>query len=219
MAQVSNLLIAAGLHRGRNTRSQEEDETQINQYLNFNEYNANDTLRRIDLVDEQMDELRESNVANYNIGISRQRAQIQDRQINALLDKANVSIENENNYRKLLWFLCLSFVYIVMLVVQGDITSNYALESSIHTTIINQLTSGNGLRYGTSTFADRASITSTQQFYGWLNNSILRRILTEPICGVSKLLYKSFLLNLSTTCQSLIVQEFNLKQLCAGWCV
>ena len=185
MAQVSNLLIATGLHRGRNTRSQEEDEAQINSYLNWNQYNPNDTLRRLDLVDQQMDDLRESNVANYNIGISRQRAQIQDRQINALLDKANESIENEANYGKLFWFLCLSFVYIIMLVVQGDIASNYALEGSIHTTIINELTSGNGLKYGTSTFADRASITSTEQFYVWLNTSILRRILTEPICGVS----------------------------------
>jgi hypothetical protein len=186
MAQLSNLLIATGLHRGRITRSQEEDETQLHQYLDWNQYNASDTLRRLDLVDQHINELRESDVANYNIGISSQRAQIQDRQINALLDKANESIENEDNYGKLFWFLCISFVYITMLVVQGDITSNYALESSVHTTLINQLTSGNGLRFGTSTFADRASITSTEEFYGWLNTSILRRILTEPICGVKK---------------------------------
>jgi hypothetical protein len=114
-----------------------------------------------------------------------QRIQKQERQINALLARAEVSIELEKKYATLIWLTIFALIYISMLIIQGNISSNYALESSVHTTIINQLTSGNGLEYGSALFADRGSITSPDKFYSWFRTSVLRRILTQPICGVS----------------------------------
>ena len=181
----TNLLVATGLHRGRKTRSDREDDAQIRGYLNWNNYNPNDTLRRFDVVDDQISFLRESDVTNYGVGDDMKRAQVQEHHINALLDKANEKIEKEENYGKLLWVSCFAILYVIMLVVQGNIVSDYAVESSVHTTIINQLTSGNGLEYGTSLFADMGSIPSSSQFYSWLSTSILNRILTQPECGVS----------------------------------
>ncbi len=113
-----------------------------------------------------------------------QRIQKQERQINALLARAEVAIEREKNYVTLIWLSTFTAVYIVMLVVQGNISSNYALESSVHTTIINQLTGGNGLEFGSALFADRGSITSSDDFYSWLSTSVLQRTLTQPVCGV-----------------------------------
>jgi hypothetical protein len=126
-----------------------------------------------------------SDVTNYGVGEDVQRIQKQERQINALLARAEVSIDREQKYITLIWLSIFTSVYIVMLVVQGNIPSNYALESSVHTTIINQLTAGSGLEYGSALFSDRGSITSSDQFYSWLSTSVLQRTLTQPICGVS----------------------------------
>ena len=113
-----NLLVVTGLHRGRNTRSNEEDDAQIHQYLNWNDFNPNDALRRFDVVDQHISTLREADVTNYGVGDDLQKVQVRDTQINALLDKANEKIENEINYGKLLWAFAFAVFYVIMLVVQ-----------------------------------------------------------------------------------------------------
>ena len=127
-----------------------------------------------------------SDVTNYGVGEDVQRIQKQERQINALLVRAEAAIDRERKYITLIWLSIFTSVYITMLVVQGNISSNYALESSVHTTIINQLSGGNGLEYGNALFSDRGSVTSSAQFYDWLSTSVLQRTLTQPICGVRK---------------------------------
>ena len=125
-------------------------------------------------------------VTNYGVGEDVQKLQKQDRQINALIARAEMGIQLEKNYAKLFLLSFFAAVYLTMLIVQGNISADYALESSVHTTIINQLTGGIGLEYGTALFFDRGSISSPAQFYNWLSASILQRTLTQPVCGVRK---------------------------------
>lgn len=114
-----------------------------------------------------------------------QKVQRQERQLNALLAKAERGIQLEKNYVQLFWIAIFAAIYLTMLIVQGEIFLHYSLESSVHTTIINQLTAGNGLMYGNALFADKGSLPSSAQFYSWLSSSILQRVLTQPACGVS----------------------------------
>ncbi len=177
------MLLAAGLHRKREARTVEYDARKVNMLLS--QYSRGDAQRRFDVVNEHITNMRQDEITKYHVAGDDTDSAIRDQELEALIQKANKNIERETNYCKLIWYFTFSIVYCVMLVVQGDITTNYELESSLHTTIINQLTGGNGLEYGTAIFSDRGSVTSSSQFYDWLGTSVLHRILTKPVCGVS----------------------------------
>ena len=135
--------------------------------------------------------MREEEITKYHIAGDHLKTGIEEKEVDALLQRAQINIDREMNYVKLLGFLVFSVIYCIMLVYQGDITTNYSLESSVHNTILNQLSNGNGLEYGTSMFTDRGSISSYAEFYQWLGTSILNRILTQPVCGVSRIFFDS----------------------------
>lgn len=59
MAFNPTLLVATGLHRGRNRRSPDEDELQFKQYLN-NDFSPNSVQQRMDIVDNHITFLRDS---------------------------------------------------------------------------------------------------------------------------------------------------------------
>jgi hypothetical protein len=181
---ANTLLLAAGLHRKRNMRSTEEDDYRVSMMLTHHSHE--DAQRRFDVVNDQMDAMREEEITKYHIAGDHVRSGIQDRELDALINRAKRNIEREVNYAKLCWYAMFSVVYCTMLVYQGNIATNYSLESSVHNTIINQLTNLNGLAYGTAIFGDRGSIPSKDAFYSWLRTSILERILTQPKCGVSQ---------------------------------
>lgn len=183
MMMNNGLILAAGLHRKREARTPEYDATKVNTLLA--QYSRVDAQRRCEMVNEQISTMREDEITNYHIAGEEVDSIVRERKIEALIEKADANIKKENNYAKLIWYFTFSIIYCAMLVVQGDVTSNYALESSLHTTMINQLSGGNGLQYGNAVFSDRGSVKSSRQFYDWLGASVLRRILTQPICGVS----------------------------------
>jgi hypothetical protein len=179
----TGLLLAAGLHRKREARTPEYDANKVNTLLA--QYSREDAQWRCEMVDEHISAMREDEITNYHIAGEEADSIVREREIEALIEKVDTNIKRETNYAKLIWYFTFSVIYCVMLVVQGDVTSSYALESSLHTTIINQLTGGNGLQYGNAVFSDRGSVKSSSQFYDWLGTSVLRRILTQPLCGVS----------------------------------
>jgi hypothetical protein len=179
----NGLLLAAGLHRKRETRTPEYDAHKVNSLLA--QYSRADAQWRYEMVNDQISAMREDEITKYHVAGEDVESIVREKELEALIQKADANIKRESNYAKLIWNFTFSIVYCVMLVFQADVTSNYALESSLHTTIINELTGKNGLQYGTAVFGDRGSVRSASQFYDWLGSSVLHRILTKPICGVS----------------------------------
>ncbi len=180
-----NLLLQAGLHRKRKKSSIEQDETKLQSLLyGHSEFSSH---YGVDITDELVRSMRQTEITDYHQVEKEKSNLLQDRTVNALLQRVNQKIVRESKYANLLWCLSFSFIYFVMQSFQGDVTSNYDLESSAQTTMINQLTSARELQYGTSLFKERAS-TSIPSFYDWLNTSVLGNILSQPVCGVSEMI-------------------------------
>ncbi len=67
MAFNPTLLVATGLHRGRNSRSREEDNAQLNSYLKYSDYSPSSVQRRLDVVDNHISYLRDGGPRVYSI--------------------------------------------------------------------------------------------------------------------------------------------------------
>jgi hypothetical protein len=184
----SSLLVVAGLHRRRRTISTESDESKLNSFLNH--HTQFNTQERLDLIDEVVRSTRETGIATYLDVEKEKNYVVQDRALDALIQRANQKIVRETNYVSLFWCLSFSISFVMMQSFQGDVALIYNLKSSAHTTMIQKLTtvtSNSGLQFGTSIFGERGTLTSNSNFYDWLNSSVLRSIFTQPICGVSNI--------------------------------
>ena len=163
----SSAAIAAAL-KSRKQRGQHQDEYMTEMLDTFLEEPAEAAVSR----KNKIDEICKGKMSSTTVVLDmvQKRAVRREKQIDGLMEKVEVRMGRATSYSNFLALSVFFILYVIVLFMQNDVASSFAIEASYQNTMIAEL-------------PEDGYLSSADDLFDWLQAQVVERAFTEPVCG------------------------------------